>query len=386
MKKFISGFLGVLFLVAMIVFAAILQYFHLLVFWQRITLLLLYLILGILAYHGIKNRSHLTSIVSIFILIMVVSITSVSSYSIVSLYSALNRMSTTEEGEKRTASIDEEELENHMDEGFHVYISGIDTYGPLATESRSDVNMIVTVNPRTGQGLITTIPRDSYVRIADGGHDQYDKLTHSGNYGVFSSIHTLENLFEINIPYYARVNFDSLIRVVDALGGIDIYNASTFRAGGVTFKQGHIHLDGKSALIYARDRKHQADGELERGRNHVVLLKAIIDKCLSPAILANAQELMGIMAEDVQTNMPAALLTQLINNQLSSGTRWNFGSAQVKGEGRMDLPSYAMPYNQLFMYELDSDSVQSIGRQMRQLAPSSDYKGSGSSGQGERED
>lgn len=370
MKKFISGVLGVLFLVAMIVFAAILQYFNLLVFWQRITLLLLFLILGILAYHGIKNRNHLTSVVSILILVMVVSFSSVSSYSIVSLYSTLGRMSRSRDGNEGEESVDHQVVESHIDEGFNVYISGIDTYGPLATESRSDVNMIVSVNPRTGQGLITTIPRDSYVRIADGGHDQYDKLTHAGNYGVFSSIHTLENLFDIQIPYYARVNFDSLIRIVDALGGIEIYNPTAFTAERVYFEEGKITLNGKSALIYARDRKHQAGGELERGRNHVVLLKAIIDKCLSPAILTNAQEMMDIMAEDVQTNMPAALLTQLINNQLSSGTHWSFGSAQVKGEGRMDLPSYAMPNNRLFMYQLDPESVESISQQIKSLAPS----------------
>ncbi|WP_304261824.1 LCP family protein [Kallipyga massiliensis] len=376
MKKFISGFLGVLFLVAMIVFAAILQYFNLLVFWQRIVLLLLFLILGILAYHGIKHRNHLTSVVSILILVMVISFSSVSSYSIVSLYSTLGRMSTAGQGEKEV-SVDQKEVEGHIMEGFNVYISGIDTYGPLETESRSDVNMIVSVNPKTGQGFITTIPRDAYVRIADGGHDQYDKLTHAGNYGVYSSIHTLENLFDIKIPYYARVNFDSLIRIVDALGGIEIYNPNAFSVKDVHFDEGMITLDGESALVYARDRKHQAGGELERGRNHVVLLKAIIDKCLSPAILANAQELLNIMAEDVQTNMPAALLTQLINNQLSSGTHWNFGSAQVEGEGRMDLPSYAMPHNQLFMYQLDPDSVESIGNQIRRLSPSNEAGESG---------
>lgn len=363
MKKFISGFLGILFTVAMIVFAGILQYFNLLVFWQRVTLLLLFLILGIMAYHGIKHRSLITSFISTLILALVISFSSVAAYSILSLYSTLGRMNTPKSGEQ--VKINEKEVDEHIEEGFHIYISGIDTWGPIAQESRSDVNLIVSVNPKSGQSLITTVPRDSYVKIADGGHDQYDKLTHAGNYGIFSSIHTLENLFNIKIPYYVRVNFDSLIKMIDSLNGITIENPRRFKAEGVTFPKGRIQLNGKEALIYARDRKHMEDGELQRGRNHVMLLQAIIKKCLSPAILVKANDLMSIMADNMQTNMPPVLLTRLINKQLSSGTNWQFDSAQVKGTPRQDLKSYAMPHRHLYMYKLDETSVSEIAGRMK---------------------
>ena len=111
---------------------------------------------------------------------------------------------------------------------FNVYISGIDTFGPVSSVSRSDVNIIMTVNKKTGRILLTTTPRDSYVKIADGGNNQYDKLTHAGLYGVDSSIHTLENLYGIKIDYYARLNFTSFLKLIDIVGGVDVYNDQTF--------------------------------------------------------------------------------------------------------------------------------------------------------------
>ncbi|MDD6906717.1 MAG: LCP family protein, partial [Finegoldia magna] len=142
-------------------------------------------------------------------------------------------------------------LSNQIEDknSFNLYISGIDTYGPIETVSRSDVNLIVSVNQKTRKILITTIPRDTYVPIAGGGNNQKDKLTHAGIYGIDSSIKTLENFLDTKLDYYAKVNFNTLIEVVDVLGGVDVDNVQTFSAGGYNFPKGKIHLDGKKALV-----------------------------------------------------------------------------------------------------------------------------------------
>ena len=370
MKKFLSGFLSVFFLAAMVIFALTLMYFNFLVLWQRVILIVLFTLLGFLALKGIKHRSNLTSVVSLLILLLVIGFDVTSSYYIYSFYTSYGRIFKPaehwEQGENESPI-----TSDHP--GFNLYISGIDTFGPLKTQSRSDVNIVFSVNPTTGKGLITTVPRDTYARIADGGKNRYDKLTHSGNYGVKSSLHTLENLFDINIPYYVRVNFNSLIKIVDTVDGIDIDNPYAFKIkNGTRYAKGRIHLNGTQALDYARERNHLKDGELERGRHHVVIIKAILDKVLSPQIVMRAHSLLAIMEEYVETNMPSDVLTGLINQQIEKGTKWNFDSGQLGGKPRMGLPSYAMPGSKLYMYVPDPQSIKELSEKMNKIVEEKD--------------
>lgn len=154
-------------------------------------------------------------------------------------------------------------------QSFNIYISGIDTYGPISSVSRSDVNILMTVNRDTKKILLTTTPRDSYVPIADGGNNQKDKLTHAGIYGVDSSIHTLENLYGVDINYYVRLNFTSFLKLIDLLGGVDVYNDQDFTSlhGQYHFPVGNVHLDSEKALGFVRERYSLADGDRDRGRN-----------------------------------------------------------------------------------------------------------------------
>lgn len=135
-----------------------------------------------------------------------------------------------------------------------MYISGIDVSGAISTTSRSDVNIIMTVNPNTHKILLTSTPRDYYVTIPGVSGEQRDKLTHAGIYGVDKSMETLENLYGIDLSYYARVNFTSLMTIVDALGGVDVNSEYEFTAGGYQFNKGVNHLDGKAALAFSRER------------------------------------------------------------------------------------------------------------------------------------
>lgn len=246
---------------------------------------------------------------------------------------------------------------------FNIYISGIDTYGPISSVSRSDVNIIMTVNQETKKILLTTTPRDSYVPIADGGNNQKDKLTHAGIYGVDASIHTLENLYGIDLNYYARLNFTSFLKLIDLLGGVDVYNDQEFNAytnNGKNYPVGTLHLDSKDALGFVRERYSLTDGDRDRGRNQQKVIVAILQKLTSTEALKNYDSIIKGLQDSVQTNMPLETMMNLINTQLESGGTYKINSQDLKGTGRMDLPSYAMPDSNLYMMEVSDSSLESV--------------------------
>ena len=245
---------------------------------------------------------------------------------------------------------------------FNVYISGIDTYGPISSVSRSDVNIIMTVNQETKKILLTTTPRDAYVPIADGGNNQSDKLTHAGIYGVDASIHTLENLYDIDLNYYARLNFTSFLKLIDLLGGVDVYNDQEFTSlhGKYHFPVGNVHLDSEQALGFVRERYSLANGDGDRGRNQQKVIAAIIQKLTSAEVLKNYDGIIQGLQDSVQTNMPPETMVGLVNTQLASGGKYTVISQDLKGTGRMGLPSYAMPDSNLYMLEVDQTSLETV--------------------------
>ncbi|HEL2252066.1 TPA: LCP family protein [Streptococcus suis] len=243
-------------------------------------------------------------------------------------------------------------------DSFNIYISGIDTYGPISSVSRSDVNIIMTVNRATHKILLTTTPRDSYVAIADGGQNQYDKLTHAGIYGVNASVHTLENLYGIDISNYIRLNFTSFLQLIDLVGGIDVENTQEFTSGGYNFPVGTVHLDAEQALIFVRERYSLANGDDDRGKNQEKVIAALIKKLSSPENLRNYQAILNSLEDSIQTDISIETIIGLVNTQLESGTQFTVESQALVGNGRTDLPSYAMPDSQLYMMEINQDSLE----------------------------
>ncbi|HEM2751694.1 TPA: LCP family protein [Streptococcus suis] len=243
-------------------------------------------------------------------------------------------------------------------DSFNIYISGIDTYGPISSVSRSDVNIIMTVNRATHKILLTTTPRDSYVAIADGGQNQYDKLTHAGIYGVNASVHTLENLYGIDISNYIRLNFTSFLQLIDLVGGIDVENTQEFTSGGYNFPVGTVHLDAEQALIFVRERYSLANGDNDRGQNQEKVIAALIKKLSSPDNLANYQAILTGLEGSIQTDLSLETIVGLVNTQLESGTQFTVESQALTGTGRSDLSSYAMPGSQLYMMEINQDSLE----------------------------
>ena len=256
-----------------------------------------------------------------------------------------------------------------QNKAFNIYISGIDTYGPISSVSRSDVNIIMTVNQETKKILLTTTPRDAYVPIADGGNNQNDKLTHAGIYGVDASIHTLENLYGIDLNYYARLNFTSFLKLIDLLGGVDVNNDQEFTSlhGNYHFPVGNVHLDSEQALGFVRERYSLANGDGDRGRNQQKVISAIVQKLTSAEALKNFDDIMQSLQDSVQTNMPPETMVSLVNAQLASGGKYTVITRDLKGTGRIDLPSYAMPDSNLYMLEVDPNSLETLKVEIKDI-------------------
>ena len=253
---------------------------------------------------------------------------------------------------------------------FNIYISGIDTYGSISTVSRSDVNIIMTVNMNTHKILLTTTPRDAYVKIPDGGADQYDKLTHAGIYGVETSEKTLENLYGIKIDYYARINFTSFLKLIDQLGGVTVHNDQAFTSlhGKFDFPVGDIQMNSEQALGFVRERYSLDGGDNDRGKNQEKVISAIVNKLASLNSVSNFTSIVNNLQDSVQTNMSLDTINALANTQLDSGSKFTVTSQAVTGTGSTgQLTSYAMPNSSLYMMQLDDSSVESASQAIKNL-------------------
>lgn len=244
-------------------------------------------------------------------------------------------------------------------EPFSIYISGIDIYGDISSVSRSDVNMIATVNPVTHTILLTSIPRDYYVQL-HGTTGSKDKLTHAGLYGINMSIETIEDLLDEEIDYYVRVNFTTLINLVDAIGGIDIYSDTAFRAWtdhSCYFKVGNMHLDGKCALAYARERYAYEGGDRHRVQNQQDVISAILTKALSSrTLITKYTNILESMGSSFQTNIPSEKIYELINEQLDTMPSWNFDKYSLNGYDDSNV-TYTFGSQVLYVMRPDESTI-----------------------------
>ncbi len=215
-------------------------------------------------------------------------------------------------------------------DAFNVYISGIDTYGSVSSVSRSDVNMIVTVNPKKHKVQITSIPRDYYVNL--GEINEKDKLTHAGIYGVDVSIKTIEELLDININYYVKVNFSSLTKIVDALGGVEVYSEYDFVSkDGYQYSKGLNYVNGDKALSFVRERKAFAGGDRVRIENQEKMIEALINKAISPKIITKYNGLIKILESCFVTNMKMDNVTLFIQKQIKDNAGWDISNYSLDG-------------------------------------------------------
>ena len=257
-----------------------------------------------------------------------------------------------------------------------IYISGIDTYGGINLRSRSDVNMLVTVNKKNHEILLTSIPRDYYVQL----HDTYgykDKLTHAGIYGVNMSVQTIQDFMGIDINYYVRVNFSTLEAVVNSIGGVDVYSDLTFRPlhhKAVVIKQGMNHMDGKTALAFARERYAYQDGDRHRVRNQQEVLKAIINKATSDvSILTRYTTLLNNVSGYFQTNVDMNEVAKIVKIQLDEMPSWTIKQYSLDGTGSKQ-PTHSMGATPLYVMIPNQDTVNTGSRYINGMTKGKTFK------------
>ncbi|MDE5539387.1 MAG: LCP family protein, partial [Bacilli bacterium] len=232
-------------------------------------------------------------------------------------------------------------------------------YGVISSVSRSDVNMIITVNPNTHKILVTSIPRDYYVSLA--GKDGKDKLTHAGIYGIGTSVQTLENLLDIKINYYVKINFSSFVKIVDTLGGVSVYSKYDFVSrDGYHYQEGQNKVKGKEALSFVRERKAFSGGDRVRNMNQVAMIDAILEKATSAAIITKYNNLLNTLGDSFVTNLDKETITKFVKKQLKDNSKWEISSYALNGH---DDYQYTYSYSGAKLYVMVPDNATVINAQ-----------------------
>lgn len=252
--------------------------------------------------------------------------------------------------EKKKAALD------ITSDAFNVYVSGIDTEGSITNVSRSDVNMIMTINPAERKILLTSIPRDYHVVLSSFG--AYDKLTHSGIYGIDETTATVEDLLGIKIHHYVKVNFTTVRNLVDALGGIEVISEYDFTAGpGYHYNQGSNYLDGDEALYFARERYSFSSGDNQRVKNQQAVISGILNKATSsPAILTRYSSILAALEDNLAISLSQKEMSALVKMQLDDMRGWDIETISLTGSGSY-AETYSMPGMELYVMEPNQASI-----------------------------
>lgn len=257
---------------------------------------------------------------------------------------------------------------NVTENTFTIYLTGIDTYGDVSEVCRSDVNLLITVNPKDKQILMISIPRDTEVTLAS--KKAMDKLTHSGIYGTSETIETIEGFLDIDINYYAKTNFTGIQDIVDELGGVTIDSPhedfSTLH-GEYLITKGINQMDGDKALCFVRERYRLPNGDFDRGKNQQLLLRAMLEKAMSPKIITNFGSLLSAVEGTFETNMGDEEIRSLINMQLGDMASWEMFSVQIEGTGYETTKTYSMWGSNLYVMKPDANSVKKIRELLDQM-------------------
>ena len=342
--------------------------------WLAIAIILL-IIFSILAFIVQHNKStHLAGkIISVFLCLLIL----VADIAMIRVHGFLDKV---ESNVKHTESKD---VDVSIDP-FIVYISGNDEYGDLEFDGMTDVNILVCVNPQSGQILMVSTPRDFYVEFPGYTEGERDKLSHSGYYGMEAQIATLEALYDCDINYYVWLNFTSFIEIVDAIGGITIENEYEFTSNdGFYYPAGTLDLDGLYALHYVRERNSFSGGDFSRGLHQEQFISLMIDKILSSNSLTMYNNLLSAVEKNCSTNMPKNRITALIKKQISDNPKWEITMAQAEGAimaqacytFKPQVLSVVMPYAQSVEYVKTMMKDWRDGKKVTalQMQPDDDY-------------
>lgn len=357
----LTGVFAAMYTIAATALTVLLFFYGVLPIWLRLPIVIILLAIAVgMIYSTIRTRSAVRLTVNIFLTLLLSAAIGVV------LYFGARGLSFWGGIYKTGHALAKEKPVDTNSESFNIYLAGVDNDGNIREKSRCDVNILLTVNPKTKKILMTTTPRDAYVGIG-GDLQKMDKLTHAGVYGMDGSIGALEQLYGIPIHYFVKVNFKSFQDLVDAVGGVDIESDQAFSSRGAEFKKGMNHLNGEQALKFVRERYSLEGGDVARGGHQQAVLKGILNKLMSPKSFLHFDKIVKALRGNVATNLPSKGLMGLVNVSVFSGGGWTMERQIVTGEGHMDLPSYAMPTSQLYTMVLDPAQVDAAKAKIQQI-------------------
>lgn len=301
-----------------------------------------------------KKGLRVTGIVIAALFILIYGL---GTYYLTTTYSMFARISTDKyETSASASSVDVTE------DSFNVYITGIDQWAREKGMDleRSDVNMIMTVCPRTRKITLTSIPRDAYVPLHRTG--TMDKLTHTGIYGVDETLNTVHDWTGLDLNYYVKVNFTACVGIIDAIGGVDVYSPVAFSSAisRYSYDEGWNHLDGREALYFARERKAFNEEDQLRVKNQLRVIKAMLNKLLSSkTLLTSYGELMDVISEDMETNMPVSDIQALVKMQMADLSKWDIKMQRMSGDYMMAVVASMNSKNQYQVLDVDDKTFNS---------------------------
>ena len=300
-------------------------------------------------------------IIGIILAIMMCAVMGLGTYYMYSTYQTLQKISAQNE---RIATGNKDIT---MDP-FNVCITGIDIWGSIDQQSRSDVNMITTVNPEKREILLTSMPRDSYVVLHSFG--EYDKLTHAGFWGVDETVETIQDWLDVDLDYYIRVNFSMVEDIVDAIDGVDVYNDRAFTSAikDYDYPKGWIHLKGKHAVYFVRERKAFKEEDQKRIINQQKVMKACLKKVMSSkTLLTSYTKLLAAVDDEMQTNMSQKEMTSLVKMQLDDMRKWDIKMQSVQGDLTMK-GTYTMGMGRDLLVSIPREkSVEKVKKGIREV-------------------
>lgn len=228
-------------------------------------------------------------------------------------------------------------------EKFNIYISGTDF------ANLSDFNMIVTVNMNTHKILLTSVPRDYYLPVY-GTNGIRDNLSFIGVNDINTRAKSIENYFGINMDYYLKINTNSLVGMVDAVGGIEYCSDESYTTTHATIlnsyddskgkklyiKKGCQHLNGVEALTVARERNAFAGRDRQRQKNCQAIIVDIFEKLKSVNTLTNYTNILDSLSDLYETTLPREIIEQIMKDTID-GANWSFDNQSVDGTDAQDL-------------------------------------------------
>ena len=325
---------------------------------MTMTFVIVLFVLLLLVFFLFKRRKKGLRILGLALALVFLVVYGVGTYYLGSTYAAFSKIGSS--GDARVTTDDTAQAKDITSEAFNIYITGIDMWNNekgLDLE-RSDVNMIVTVCPQTRKILMTSIPRDTYVKLHTAG--QMDKLTHTGVYGVDETLNTVEDWLGVDLNYYIKCNFSSVMKIIYAIGGIDVYSPKAFKSSisDYEYDEGWNYMGGKEALYFARERKAFNNEDDKRVENQQAVLKAVLNKMMtSPSLLTSYPELLDIAAEDLETNMSSDDMQALVRMQLADLGAWDIEMQKITGEYDMDYVASLTQDQKFQVYRPDDKAV-----------------------------